>query len=68
MTGGELFDFVNEKGPIPEVLCKQLFTQLINGVHYLHQRNIVHRDLVNISFVTKITTNIRYLETRKYII
>lgn len=44
-SGGELFDhIINHKYLKDNVACR-LFSQLISGVHYLHSKGIVHRDL-----------------------
>jgi serine/threonine protein kinase len=43
--GGELFDYLAEKGRIAEVEARILFGQLCLAVAYLHNNGIVHRDL-----------------------
>ncbi|KAK1221087.1 serine/threonine-protein kinase gin4 [Marasmius sp. AFHP31] len=45
VQGGELFDYLCEKGrlPIPEALS--YFQQIIHAVDYCHRFNIAHRDL-----------------------
>lgn len=42
---GDLFNYVNNAGPIPENQCKIWTQQLVNGLKYLHKQNIAHRDL-----------------------
>ncbi|KAG6887735.1 hypothetical protein C0992_010922 [Termitomyces sp. T32_za158] len=44
-TGGELFDYVVEKGRLLEEEARLVFGQLCLAVAYLHERGIVHRDL-----------------------
>ncbi|KAJ9104547.1 hypothetical protein QFC21_002043 [Naganishia friedmannii] len=44
-NGGELFDHILAHRYLKEKDASKLFAQLISGVHYLHQKNIVHRDL-----------------------
>ncbi|KAF8483130.1 kinase-like domain-containing protein [Gautieria morchelliformis] len=44
-VGGELFDFIVNKGRMEEPQVRRLFQQLISGVDYSHRFKIVHRDL-----------------------
>src|ERR1700730_384389 len=45
VQGGELFDYLCQKGklPIPEAL--NYFQQIISAIDYCHRFNIAHRDL-----------------------
>lgn len=43
--GGELFDYLVEKGRLSESETRIIFGQLCLAVAYLHDNNIVHRDL-----------------------
>lgn len=43
--GGELFDYLTEKGRIPEEETRRIFGQICLAVNYLHEKGIVHRDL-----------------------
>ncbi|CAO3623794.1 unnamed protein product [Cunninghamella blakesleeana] len=51
VNGGELFDFVQQKcmmisdDQINEPLVQDLFLQLITVVNWMHDQNVVHRDL-----------------------
>lgn len=45
VTGGELLDRVTEKGNYTEKDAANLIRQILDGVAYLHQIGIVHRDL-----------------------
>lgn len=46
MDGGCLTPIVEEKkGNISENVCAYILQQTLKGLHYLHQRNIVHRDI-----------------------
>ncbi len=45
LSGGELFDHILAHRYLKERDASKLFAQLISGVHYLHQKHIVHRDL-----------------------
>jgi serine/threonine protein kinase len=40
-----LYGYLQKFGFPPEILAKSIISQLIQGVGYLHQKNIMHRDL-----------------------
>jgi protein-serine/threonine kinase len=44
-SGGELFDHILAHRYLREKDAAKLFSQLISGVWYIHQKKIVHRDL-----------------------
>lgn len=44
-AGGELFDYLAEKGRLAEGHARALFGQLCLAVAYIHEKGIVHRDL-----------------------
>lgn len=44
-AGGELFDHILAHRYLKEKDASKLFAQLISGVHYLHSKSIIHRDL-----------------------
>lgn len=43
--GGELFDFVAETGKFSETVSRTYFHQMMNGLHYMHQKGFAHRDI-----------------------
>ncbi|MES1908068.1 MAG: hypothetical protein MHM6MM_001074 [Cercozoa sp. M6MM] len=45
VSGGELFDYIVERGRLPENEARRFFQQIIAGVEYCHARRVVHRDL-----------------------
>lgn len=44
-SGGELFDHILQNRYLKDSVACRLFAQLVSGVHYLHSKGIVHRDL-----------------------
>ena len=42
---GTLADFYTEKGPLNETLTRRYTRQILQGVKYLHQQDIIHRDI-----------------------
>jgi len=44
-ANGESFDYVEAAGGLEDKYARQMFLQLIEGVEYIHQKNIAHRDL-----------------------
>lgn len=51
IEGGELFDYLIKRGKLQEYEAINYFKQIINGINYLHQFNICHRDLKPRKFV-----------------
>ena len=45
VSGGELMDFINEKGGLSEPQARKVFKQLLNAIQCCHQHQIIHRDL-----------------------
>ena len=45
MLGGELFDYVVEKGTLSEEEASILVRKITSAVAHMHNRNIIHRDL-----------------------
>lgn len=44
-SGGELFEHIVSSQKIKENEAAKLYSQLIDGIEYMHQLKIVHRDL-----------------------
>ena len=44
-SGGELYDYLNERKRVSELEARGIFRQIISAVHFLHKNRIVHRDL-----------------------
>lgn len=45
VAGGELFDFLAEKESLSEEEATQFLKQILDGVFYLHSKQIAHFDL-----------------------
>ncbi len=44
-SDGELFGYIVKHGKLREAVAARLFAQLIEGIDYLHDIGVVHRDL-----------------------
>jgi len=44
-AGGDMFSYLNKVGRLPEAKARNFFKQLLDGVEYLHNKGIAHRDL-----------------------
>ena len=62
--GGELFNYIIEKGYLSEEESRNIFQQLIDTIDYLHHMGICHRDLKpeNILFDTKDKKRIKIID------
>ncbi|KAM0677475.1 Serine/threonine-protein kinase [Binucleata daphniae] len=45
VNGSMLLDVILEEGPLPENVARRYFRQLLSAIGYIHENNIVHRDL-----------------------
>ena len=42
---GTLGDFIRRNRAMPEWMCKPMFSQIVEAIHYMHSLGIAHRDL-----------------------
>jgi len=45
MSGGSLYDYIRREGPLKLSQVIKVAVEVSRGMDYLHQRNIIHRDL-----------------------
>ena len=62
--GGELTQLINSKDEIPETRIKDIFKQIYKAVQYIHNKNIIHRDLKtnNIVFLDEEKTHVAIID------
>lgn len=44
-TGGELYDYINNRSRLSEADARRIFRQIVSAIHCCHQNGVVHRDL-----------------------
>lgn len=45
LEGGELLEYVLDKGRLDEAEARIFFKQIIDAISYIHQEKLIHRDL-----------------------
>ena len=56
---GNLFSFVKKRRKLNEKTAKFLFRQIIQGIKYIHSKNIVHRDIKLENILIDLNNNIK---------
>lgn len=64
LTGGELFERIREFRKFTEKEAVLFFKQIVNAVHFMHTKNIAHRDLKaeNIIFTSRNSTELKLVD------
>ena len=65
---GSVQDQIKEFGPLTEKLTRHYTRQVLEGIAYLHQKNVIHRDVKGMSHVTQIGTETRYTVFVKHVL
>jgi serine/threonine protein kinase len=42
---GTLREYIEINGPLNENICAEVGYKILNAITYLHERNIIHRDI-----------------------
>lgn len=45
LQGGELFQYVAERGRLNEDEARHIFKQIVEAINYCHNKRLIHRDL-----------------------
>ena len=56
---GDLLSFLRKRGKISESTSKILFKQLIEGLKYIHKKNIIHRDIKLDNILIDLTNTVK---------
>ncbi|KAF9175187.1 NUAK SNF1-like kinase 1 [Mortierella sp. AD011] len=62
LTGGELFDYISNKGSLEEKEARRIFQQIVLAIHYCHENNVVHRDLKPENILLDSEKNVRVVD------
>jgi len=56
---GDLLNYIRKRSKLPEQISKIIFKQLMEGLNYIHKKNIVHRDIKLDNILIDLTNTIK---------
>ena len=59
VLGGDLLSFIKKRNKLPEKTAKFIFKQLLQSLKYIHNKNIVHRDIKLDNILIDLNNNIK---------
>ena len=59
VLGGDLLTFIKKRNKLPEKTAKYIFKQLLQALKYIHNKNIVHRDIKLDNILIDLNNNIK---------
>uniref|UniRef100_A0A0X3PNR7 non-specific serine/threonine protein kinase n=1 Tax=Schistocephalus solidus TaxID=70667 RepID=A0A0X3PNR7_SCHSO len=62
LSGGELFDYILQKGSLSEFEARSIFRELVSAIGYAHQKGVAHRDLKPENILLDDCQNIRVID------
>jgi len=63
LEGTALDDYINKQsGPIQELRAINIFTQVLDGIQFVHSRNIIHRDIKPSNILLDEYDNVKILD------
>ncbi|KAL7059162.1 hypothetical protein AAHC03_013536 [Spirometra sp. Aus1] len=62
LPGGELFDYILQKGSLSESEARTIFRELVSAIGYAHQKGVAHRDLKPENILLDEYQNIRVID------
>lgn len=55
-TSQDLFDFISEKGALPESMAAKMFREVCETIHAVHKNGVTHRDIKDENLVVDLRT------------